>query len=98
MRVWPGKAYPLGATWNGEGVNFALFSENATAVELCLFDGPDSVQESHRVRLEERTNQIWHAYLPGASPNASSLTRRLPGAGIDNSTSRGTGPSSMRCM
>jgi len=68
MRVWPGKAYPLGATWNGEGVNFALFSENATAVELCLFDGPDSVQESHRVRLEERTNQIWHAYLPGLWP------------------------------
>ena len=44
MRVWPGKPYPLGATWDGEGVNFALFSENATAVELCLFDGPDSCE------------------------------------------------------
>ena len=42
MRVWPGKPRPLGATWDGEGVNFALFSEHATAVELCLFDGPDA--------------------------------------------------------
>jgi glycogen operon protein len=49
MRLWPGKPYPLGATWDGEGVNFALFSENATAVELCLFDGPESDKESHRI-------------------------------------------------
>ena len=42
MKVWPGRPYPLGATWDGEGVNFALFSENATSVELCLFDGPDA--------------------------------------------------------
>jgi len=41
MRVWPGKHYPLGATWDGNGVNFALFSECATAVELCLFHSPD---------------------------------------------------------
>jgi hypothetical protein len=42
MRIWPGRPYPLGATWDGEGVNFALFSENATAVEICLFDEPDA--------------------------------------------------------
>ena len=47
MRVWPGKPYPLGATWDGEGVNFSLFSENATAVELCLFDGPEADKESY---------------------------------------------------
>ncbi len=69
MRVWPGKPYPLGATWDGEGVNFALFSENATAVELCLFEGPDSAKESHCVRVEEHTDQIWHVYLPGLWPS-----------------------------
>ena len=42
MRVWPGRPYPLGATWDGMGVNFALFSENATKVELCLFDSAGS--------------------------------------------------------
>lgn len=64
MKVWPGRPYPLGATWDGEGVNFSLFSENATSVELCLFDGPDASKESHRIRMEERTNQTWHVYLP----------------------------------
>jgi isoamylase len=68
MRVWPGNPYPMGATWDGEGVNFALFSEHATAVELCLFDGPDSDKESHRVRLEEQTDQVWHAYIHGLWP------------------------------
>ncbi|MEX5215389.1 MAG: glycogen debranching protein GlgX [Nitrospiraceae bacterium] len=68
MRVWPGKPYPLGATWDGEGVNFALYSENATGVELCLYDGPRAVQETHRIRLEERTDQIWHVYIPGLWP------------------------------
>ncbi len=68
MRIWPGKPYPLGATWDGEGVNFALFSEHATAVELCLFDGPEAVKESQRIRLEEQTDQVWHAYIPGLWP------------------------------
>ena len=68
MRLWPGKPYPLGATWDGEGVNFALFSENATAVELCLFDGPESDKESHRILVEERTDQVWHVYIPGLWP------------------------------
>ncbi|MDH4078747.1 MAG: glycogen debranching protein GlgX [Nitrospira sp.] len=68
MRVWPGKPYPLGATWDGEGVNFALFSEHATAVELCLFDGPEATEESHRIRVEERTDQVWHVYIPALWP------------------------------
>src|SRR5436853_2951691 len=68
MRVWPGQPYPLGATWDGAGVSFALFSENATAVELCLFDAPDAAQEKARIRLTEHTDQVWHAYLPEARP------------------------------
>ncbi len=66
--VWPGKPYPLGATWDGEGVNFALFSESATGVELCLFDSPDATQESERVLLTEHTDQVWHVYIPGLQP------------------------------
>ncbi|MEW6248733.1 MAG: glycogen debranching protein GlgX [Nitrospirota bacterium] len=68
MKIWPGRPYPLGATWDGEGVNFALFSENADAVELCLFDGPYDARESHRIRVEERTDQVWHVYLPEVRP------------------------------
>ena len=68
MRVLPGHPYPLGAGWDGEGVNFALFSENATAVELCLFDHSDQAKESHRIRIEECTDQVWHAYLPEVRP------------------------------
>ena len=68
MRIWPGSPYPLGATWDGEGVNFALFSENATAVDLCLFGRPDSPQETHRIRIEECTDFVWHVYLPEVRP------------------------------
>ncbi|HTP41811.1 MAG TPA: glycogen debranching protein GlgX [Nitrospiria bacterium] len=68
MRVLPGRPYPLGATWDGQGVNFALFSENADAVELCLFDTVADQKESYRLRLTEQTNHIWHAYLPDARP------------------------------
>ncbi|MBI3863895.1 MAG: glycogen debranching protein GlgX, partial [Planctomycetia bacterium] len=46
MRVWPGRSNPLGATWDGRGVNIALYSENATRVELCLFDSADATRES----------------------------------------------------
>jgi glycogen operon protein len=67
MRIWPGSAYPLGATWDGEGVNFALFSEHATAVELCLFDNSGAT-ETERLALRERTNMVWHAYLPDVRP------------------------------
>ena len=65
--VWPGKPYPLGATWDGEGVNFALFSEHAEKVELCLFDSTGR-REIHRVTLREQTDQVWHCYLPEARP------------------------------
>ena len=65
MKTRPGQSYPLGATWDGSGVNFALFSENATAVELCLFDEPGHEQ---RVPVTERTDQVWHVYLPQARP------------------------------
>ena len=62
---WPGSPFPLGATWDGEGTNFSLYSENAERVELCLFDDEDV---EVRVPLEERTTQIWHGYLPGVGP------------------------------
>jgi pullulanase/glycogen debranching enzyme len=64
MRVWPGKHYPLGATWDGNGVNFAIFSECATAVELCFFDSADATSESQRIPLSERRDLVWHCYLP----------------------------------
>ncbi|MDN3511288.1 MAG: glycogen debranching protein GlgX [Candidatus Jettenia sp.] len=66
--MWPGKPYPLGATWDGSGVNFALFSENAARVELCLFNGPDGNQEISNIQLIEQTDQIWHIYLPEVRP------------------------------
>ena len=66
MKLWPGNPYPLGATWDGSGVNFALFSENATGVELCLFDGENRNHELKRIRMTEQTNQVWHVYLPEA--------------------------------
>ena len=68
MRVWPGRPYPLGATWDGGGVNFALFSENAVRVNLCLFDGVESKRESERLVLSERTDMVWHGYLPDVQP------------------------------
>ncbi len=65
--VWPGKPFPQGATWDGEGVNFALFSEHATGVELCLFDDRGR-RELQRIPLREQTDQVWHCYLPEARP------------------------------
>jgi glycogen operon protein len=64
MRLWPGSPYPLGATWDGSGVNFALFSEHATGVQLCFFDSPDDPIERLCVPLTERTDRVWHGYLP----------------------------------
>ncbi|SOD78933.1 glycogen debranching protein GlgX [Spirosoma fluviale] len=64
----PGKPYPLGATYDGEGVNFTLFSENATAVHLCLYDPADASHEVARIPLEERTELVWHIYLDGLQP------------------------------
>src|SRR5262245_26913892 len=65
MRTWPGRPYPLGATWHGSGVNFALFSEHAERVELCLFEGDEEVA---RIPVSEQTDQVWHVYLPEARP------------------------------
>src|SRR5215210_4040998 len=62
-----GKPFPLGATWDGLGVNFALFSANATKVELCLFDDAGE-RELDRVELHEYTDEVWHGYLPDARP------------------------------
>ena len=65
--VWPGKPYPLGANWDGFGVNFALFSANAEKVELCLFDKTGQ-REVERIALPEHTDEVWHGYLPDARP------------------------------
>ena len=68
LRVWPGAPYPLGATWDGVGVNFAIFSEHATRVELCLFDSLDAEVESLTIPLPEQTDMVWHGYLPDVHP------------------------------
>jgi len=68
MRILPGKPFPLGATWDGAGVNFALFAVNAEKVELCLFDSPTSKSESSRITLPEYSDQIWHVYVPEVKP------------------------------
>ena len=65
MEAWPGSPFPLGATWDGEGTNFSLFSENAERVELCLFDDDD---RETRLEMTERTALNWHCYLPGVGP------------------------------
>ena len=70
MEVWPGRSYPLGATFDGSGTNFAIFSEIAEKVELCLFeDSPegDELLET-RVELTEVDAYVWHAYLPRVQP------------------------------
>ena len=67
LTVLPGNPQPLGATWDGDGVNFALFSEHASKVELCLFD-THGRREIERVVLRERTNDVWHGYLPKLGP------------------------------
>ena len=60
--------YPLGATWDGAGVNFALFSEFATSVELCLFAGAAHDGAAESVRVTEVTGHVWHTYVPGVGP------------------------------
>lgn len=69
MRIWPGQPYPLGATWDGTGVNIAVFSDNATKVELCVFDSADEGTEL-RVELPERTYRVFHGYFPDLKPGA----------------------------
>jgi len=66
-RVWPGLPFPRGATWDGRGVNFALFSAHAERVELCLFDAKGR-RELERIPLPEYTDEVWHGYLPDVRP------------------------------
>ena len=70
LRLRPGSPVPLGATWDGTGVNFAIWSEHATAIELCLFDVEEPGREKERIRLRERTDQVWHARVAGLAPGA----------------------------
>ena len=65
VALWPGNVYPLGSAWDGKGTNFALYSENATGVELCLFDRDD---KETRLSLTEVSNFVWHGYVPGIGP------------------------------
>jgi isoamylase len=68
IKMLPGRPYPLGATWDGMGVNFAIFSEHAEKVELCLFDSAAEQRESARVTLPEYTDHVWHGYMPHVRP------------------------------
>jgi glycogen operon protein len=66
--VLPGRSYPLGATWDGTGVNFAVYSERAERIELCLFDPANTFVERERIPLGEVTAHVWHSHLPGIGP------------------------------
>jgi isoamylase len=68
VKIWLGHPYPLGATWLGNGVNFSLFSDLATSVDLCLFENIDARQENIRIPMTEQTDQVWHVFLPDARP------------------------------
>ncbi|PZR78060.1 MAG: glycogen debranching enzyme GlgX, partial [Chthoniobacterales bacterium] len=68
VKIWLGYPYPLGATWLRNGVNFAVFSEHATSIDLCLFDSLDARQENIRIPMTEQTDLVWHVFLPDARP------------------------------
>jgi glycogen operon protein len=68
VKTFLGYPYPLGATWTGNGVNFAIFSEHAASVELCLFDSVEAREENVRIPIAEQTDQVWHVFLPDARP------------------------------
>jgi isoamylase len=68
LEIWPGSPYPLGATWDGRGVNFAVFSEGAERVEVCLFETEDASRETQRFALPARTLFVHHGYVPGLRP------------------------------
>lgn len=68
MQQWPGTPSPLGATFDGWGVNFALFSEVASSVELCFFDNPTDAVESSKLTIKQHTHHVWHVYVPGIKP------------------------------
>ena len=77
-RILEGQPYPLGANWDGLGVNFALFSAHATKVELCLFDDAGEA-EIERIDLPEYTDEIWHGYLPNVGPGAHASLQHASG-------------------
>jgi isoamylase len=68
LKTLPGKPFPLGSSWDGNGVNFTLYSENATAVELCLFDADDETKETLKFSITEQTDLTWHIYIQGLAP------------------------------
>ncbi|CAM4057182.1 isoamylase [Pedobacter westerhofensis] len=68
LNIFPGKPFPLGSSWDGNGVNFTLYSENATAVELCLFDPDNDEKETMRFSITEQTDLTWHIYVQGLAP------------------------------
>jgi glycogen operon protein len=68
LKAYPGSPFPLGATWDGNGVNFALYADKATGVELCLFETPNDEAEYARIKLTERSHQVWHIYIPSLKP------------------------------
>ena len=68
ITVYPGSPYPLGATYDGNGVNFALYADNATDVELCLFTSKEDEAESIKIKVSERSHHVWHVYLPDIQP------------------------------
>ncbi|MGH9196659.1 MAG: alpha-amylase family glycosyl hydrolase, partial [Acidimicrobiia bacterium] len=68
MKLWPGQPNPQGATWDGQGISFSLFSIHATKVELCLFDRARPQRQIACLTLPERTDHVWHGYLPGGEP------------------------------
>src|SRR5271165_1887973 len=67
QRIWLGYPFPLGASWMGNGVNFALFSENAAGVELCLFDDPGAAK-AMKIPMRQHTAEVWHVFLPDVQP------------------------------
>lgn len=68
VKTLPGKPYPLGATWDGKGINFAVFSENADGMELCLFEANNESEQYIRIQIEEVTHHVWHVYVPDLHP------------------------------
>jgi len=68
IKLYSGSPFPLGANWDGQGVNFAFYAENATGVELCLFKSQEEPTESSRIKIEERTHHVWHVYILGLAP------------------------------
>src|SRR4051812_17756723 len=68
MNVFPGDPFPLGSYWDGKGVNFALYARHAEKVELCLFNKAKGEKEYERIRVNERSHDVWHLYIEGLAP------------------------------